>query len=160
MVLKITRRSLVSQTPVIAMNKVTIGEQMKHEPAPVITHRRWGWLVLFTSSATLLCCALPIVLVMLGLGAVSASLFSSLPFLVTLANYKLLIFLASAVLLGLSGWALFRANRVCPTGPELARQCNKVHRFNKTVWALSILIWLIGFVAAYLALPIMSILEN
>jgi len=50
-----------------------------------INQGRWGWLVLFTSSATLICCALPILLVTLGLGAVSASLFSTLPFLVVLA---------------------------------------------------------------------------
>ena len=30
--------------------------------------RRWGWLVVFTTTSTLLCCALPIALVSLGLG--------------------------------------------------------------------------------------------
>jgi len=49
---------------------------------------RWAWLVLFAFSTTLVCCALPILLVSLGLGAVSASLFANLPFLVTLAQYK------------------------------------------------------------------------
>jgi mercuric ion transport protein len=31
--------------------------------------RSWSWLLLFTTSGTLLCCALPITLVTLGLGA-------------------------------------------------------------------------------------------
>ena len=41
--------------------------------------RYWGWLVLFASSTTLICCALPILLVTLGLGAVSAALFANIP---------------------------------------------------------------------------------
>jgi hypothetical protein len=70
--------------------------------------RRWGWLVLFTSSSTLICCALPIFLVTLGLGAVSATLFETLPFLVTLAKHKLWMFVGSAAMLALGGWALYR----------------------------------------------------
>ena len=121
---------------------------------------RWGWLALFTSSATLLCCALPILLVTLGFGAVSASLFSALPFLVSLAKYKLFIFLASALFLGLGGWSLFRANRHCPIDPVLADQCFKAHKFNKIVWFVSVVIWLIGFTAAYLALPLMLMINS
>ena len=47
----------------------------------------WGWLILFASTSTLLCCALPILLVSLGLGAVVVSMASSLPFLVTLSQH-------------------------------------------------------------------------
>lgn len=127
---------------------------------PALNTSRWSWLVLFTSSATLVCCALPIILVTLGLGAVSASLFSTLPFLVTLTHYKLAMFIVSAVLLGLGGWALFRSNRHCPIDPVLAQQCNKAHRFNKWLWGLSVFIWLLGFSAAYLALPVLLYFET
>lgn len=122
--------------------------------------RRWGWLALFTSSATLVCCALPILLVTLGLGAVSASLFSTLPFLVSLAQHKTIIFLASALLLVVSGWSLFRHNRHCPIDPDLAEQCRKAHSINKLIWLSSVAIWVVGFSAAYLILPISLMLEN
>jgi len=115
---------------------------------------RWGWFMLFTSSTTLICCALPILLVSLGFGAVSASIFSSLPFLVTIAHYKQATFALSGLILAIAAWAVFRANRVCPTDPELAAQCERAHGFNKSALFISLALWLVGFAAAYLALPI------
>jgi len=86
----------------------------------IARQKKWGWFVLFTSSSTLLCCALPILLVTLGLGAVSATLFETLPILVTIAQNKLWMFVGSAVLLAFSGVALYRPGRHCPTDPVLA----------------------------------------
>ena len=40
-----------------------------------------AWLALFASTGTLICCALPIVFVMLGLGATVAAISLSVPFL-------------------------------------------------------------------------------
>ncbi len=117
---------------------------------------RWGWLVLFTSLSTLICCALPILLVTLGLGAVSASLFSTFPVLVSITKHKLLIFAITSVLLGLSAWAIFRPNRACPSDPDLALICERSHRFNKRAWFTSVIVWLIGFSTAYLALPLFN----
>lgn len=115
---------------------------------------RWGWLILFTSSSTLICCALPILLVSLGLGAVSASLFSTLPFLTTVAQYKSLVFMMSAAVLAVATWAVFRPNRACPTEPEVAGECQRADSFNRRVVKLSIFLWLMGFSAAYLSLPV------
>jgi len=118
------------------------------------TTRRWGWLVLFASSTTLVCCALPILLVSVGLGAVSASLFANVPFLVTFAQYKTWMFGASGGLLAFSAWLLFRSGRACPADPELAELCEKAQRWNiKLFWA-SIGIWAVGLGTAYLALPV------
>lgn len=128
--------------------------------AATIEQNRWGWLVLFTSSSTLICCALPIILVTLGLGAVSASLFETLPFLVTLTKYKLWMFLGSAAILTLGGWALYRPGRYCPTDPSLAAKCNAAHRWNKRIWRASIIIWIIGFFAAYLSLPLYELFSG
>ena len=69
-----------------------------------------GWLVLFTSSTTLICGALPIVLVSLGLGAVSASWFSNLPFLVIVAQYKTLLFILSGGVLAIAAYLVFKPN--------------------------------------------------
>ena len=121
---------------------------------------RWGWLVLFASSSTLVCCALPIIFVTLGLGAVSATLFETLPFLVTLTKYKLWMFLGSAAILTLGGWSLYRPGRYCPTDPILAAKCNAVHRWNKRIWWASIIIWWVGFFAAYLSLPLYELLAG
>ncbi len=122
--------------------------------------RKWSWIVLFASSTTLVCCALPIFLVTLGLGAVSASLFANLPFLVTLAQYKAWMFAGSGGVLVLAAWLLFRSGRVCPADPDLAEQCEKAHRWNTRFFWVSVGIWVAGFGTAYLALPVYLWLEG
>src|ERR1700741_5031127 len=58
------------------------------------------YLSLFTSFATLLCCALPSLLVLLGLGATVASFLSAVPWLVTLSRHKVWVFAVSGLLIG------------------------------------------------------------
>ena len=121
---------------------------------------KWGWIVLFTSTTTLVCCALPIMLVAVGMGAVSAALFSNLPFLGVLAANKVWLFSISAGLLLLAAWALFRPGRTCPTDPVLAKRCNSADRWNKRLLIASASIWAIGFVAAYLSVPMLNTYER
>lgn len=112
------------------------------------------WLTLFATTGTLICCALPIALVTLGLGATVAALTSSFPFLVTLSEHKAWVFAGSGALLGLSGWLLYRSGRSCPADPELGELCNRTQVWNRRVYWTSVAIWGIGFFAAFLALPI------
>lgn len=112
------------------------------------------WLALFTTTGTLICCALPIALVTLGLGATVAALTSSFPFLVALSEHKAWVFAGSGALLGLSGWLLYRPGRSCPADPELGGLCNRAQVWNRRIYRASVAIWGVGFAAAYLALPI------
>ncbi len=124
------------------------------------TSRRWTWLLLFASSTTLICCALPILLVSLGLGAVSAALFANLPVLMSLAKYKAWMFGVIGGVLALTAWLLFRPGRACPADPALAEQCENIRRWNIRFYWTSVAVWLIGFGTAYLALPIYLWLEG
>lgn len=70
----------------------------------VFAQRRRGsvvlsYLSLFTSFGTLLCCALPSLLVLLGLGATVASFLSAVPWLVTLSRHKTWVFAIAGVLI-------------------------------------------------------------
>src|SRR6266436_5528053 len=58
-----------------------------------------SYLSLFTSFGTLLCCALPSLLVLLGLGATVASFLSLVPWLVTLSHHKSWVFAISGLLI-------------------------------------------------------------
>src|SRR5579863_5915425 len=58
-----------------------------------------GYLSLFTSLGTLLCCALPSLLVLLGLGATVASVLSLVPWLVALSHHKNWVFIVAGVLI-------------------------------------------------------------
>ena len=59
-----------------------------------------GFLSLFTSFGTLLCCALPSLLVLLGLGSTVASFLSAVPWLVNLSRQKTWVFAISGLLIG------------------------------------------------------------
>src|SRR3954452_18205135 len=74
------------------------------EPTLLSTPPRIGsgvlsYLSLFTSFSTLLCCALPSLLVLFGLGATVASVLSQVPWLVTMSHHKHWVFLTAGVLI-------------------------------------------------------------
>ncbi len=117
--------------------------------------RFWGWTLIFTTSATLICCAIPIVLVTLGLGATVASLVSAAPWLITLSLYKGWTFGISGALIATAAWAIYRPGRVCPTDPVLAAACENADRWNKRFVLGSGVMWCVGLLAAY-GLPILA----
>jgi hypothetical protein len=116
-------------------------------------------LTLLLSGGTLLCCALPLMLITLGLGSVVAYMTNALPWLVTLSHYKPWMFLISGVYLTLIGWLIYRPGRSCPADPELARLCARADRFNRTILWVAIGIFAIGFFAAYLLFPLRTWLK-
>ncbi len=115
---------------------------------------RTTWLTLFASTGTLICCALPIIFVSLGFGATVAALTSSFPFLITLSLHKVWIFAFSGAMLVLSGWLMYRPGRSCPTDSEQGRICHTSQTWNRRLYWSSLVIWGIGFFAAFLALPL------
>lgn len=89
-------------------------------------------LALFTSSGTLICCALPILVVSVaGLGSVVAAFTSNFPFLVALSQNKEWVFAGSALTLAITAWLLWRPGRVCPSDPVQARWYNAVQTRNR-----------------------------
>jgi len=117
-----------------------------------------SWLTLFASTGTLVCCAIPIVLVTLGLGATVAAMTSSFPAIVMLGEQKAWVFGLSAFLLVASTWLLYRPGRACSADPAEAQMCNRAHTWNRRVLGLSMVFWSLGFFAAFLALPLRKVL--
>lgn len=113
-----------------------------------------SWLALIVSTGTLLCCALPIALVLFGFGAAVAAISSNFSFLTTLSLHKAWIFVASGGLLAVSGWLVYRPGRTCPPETGAGELCDVVAHGSQRVFRLSVAIWAIGFFAAYLALPL------
>lgn len=118
-----------------------------------------GWLTLFASSGTLVCCALPILLVSMGFGAVAASLNYNIPGLVILAENKAWALGLSALLLLFLAWVIWRPGQNCPTDPRLAAYCEKAKKWNRRIFRFSVTIWAIGFFFSYLLLPLRQFLE-
>lgn len=125
------------------------------------------------------CCALPIVLVTLGMGSVVASVVSVLPWLAWLSQYKAITFSVTALVLAYSGWRLRSFNRVTHkfAGSEFGRpqdgpqaepqgrgeQCSiedgKRLKWQKRLLRISAAIFGIAVFAAYALLPITLWLE-
>lgn len=113
-----------------------------------------NWFTLFASSGTLICCALPIIMVALGMGATVVALTSALPFLIFLSKHKIWVFIFSGLMLAISAWFIYRPNQICPADPQQAQACATAKKWNKRIYWFSVIIWSIGFFAAFLALPL------
>lgn len=127
---------------------------------PRIGEGVFAFLALFTSAGTMICCALPILLVTLGLGSAVVGLTGAFPWLVTLSSHKEWVFGVSAALLAVGGWMLYRRGRSCPTDPSLAQLCNRLDRWNRRIYWAGLGIWCVGFFAAFLLLPITQALAS
>ena len=109
-----------------------------------------AWLSLFTSTGTLLCCALPSLLVALGMGATMAGLVTTFPQLIWLSQYKAYIFISSGVMLVLSAYLQYRARyEPCPIDPSQAQTCKKGRKYSMWILCVSCAVWLIGAFFAF-----------
>jgi mercuric ion transport protein len=122
-----------------------------------------SYFSLFTSVGTLLCCALPSLLVLAGLGASVASTLSALPWLVTLSRHKHWTFAISGTLIALSFLNMYylaprlRARACDPANPSA---CDNASNLAKTLLWISAAIYAIGFSAAYALGPLLTKLDN
>ena len=109
-------------------------------------------LSLFTSGGTLICCALPALLVSLGAGAVMASVVSSVPQIVWFSEHKLGVFIFAGMMLSISGFLQWKARSLpCPSDKELAELCNKTRVNSLRIYFFSVSVFLIGGFMAFVA---------
>lgn len=123
-----------------------------------LKHSRLSSLfALFTSSGTLICCALPALLVSIGAGAAMSSLVTTVPQLVWFSEYKVLVFLFAGCMLILSGILQWRArNAPCPANPVLALQCMKTRQWSFKLYLFSVIIFTVGGFFAFIAPAILA----
>lgn len=109
-------------------------------------------LSLFTSGGTLICCALPALLVSLGAGAALSSLVAAVPQLVWFSLHKDIVFGAGALMLAAAGLLQWRARSLpCPADPALAAACGASRRSAARLYLVSLAIYLTGAFFAFLA---------
>lgn len=111
-----------------------------------------NYLTLFGSLSTLICCALPSLLVSLGLGAVMAGLASNVPGLIWVSEHKTGVFVFAGVMLFLNGLLLWRnRNAPCPIDPALRDACIRGRKTSKYLYFVSLIVYFAGFFFAYVA---------
>jgi hypothetical protein len=98
-----------------------------------------AFTALLASSATLVCCVLPAVMVSLGAGAAVVGLITTFPQLIWLSERKAAVFGIATALLVISGLLLVWARRLpCPLDSELGRKCMRLRKFGAQLYAVSV----------------------
>ena len=106
---------------------------------------------LFGSLSTLLCCALPVTLVSIGMGATFASLTATFPQVIWLVERKNYLFGLTAILLIISYILMKRSeNEPCPIDPELRKACQTGRKWSARIYWFTLIIYLIGFFTSYI----------
>jgi hypothetical protein len=122
-----------------------------------------NYFSLFTSLSTLLCCALPSLLVLFGLGASVASMLSFMPWLVTLSRHKQWTFSISGVLIALSFINMYyvapriRAKECSADDPSA---CDEASKLSRVLLWVSAVIYTVGVFVAYVLGPILARLDG
>ena len=132
---------------------------------PRIRSGALSYLSLFTSLSTLLCCALPSLFVLFGLGATVASVLSQAPWLVAMSHHKHWVFLIAGLLISANFVYLYAVapklqakNEACD--PNDPGACQTASRFSRIVLWCSAVLYLIGCFTAYLLGPILVRLDS
>ena len=107
-----------------------------------------AWLSLFGSFGTLLCCALPSLMVVLGLGATLAGWVGRFPQLVWLSDNKAWLFGISAALLTVTFFVrLWAAKLPCPI--DARENCESTRRWSGRVYWFAVGITLFGVIFTF-----------
>ena len=107
-------------------------------------------LSLFTSLGTLICCALPALLISIGMGASLASFVSAFPWIIFISKYKIQTFTLAAVLLIVSVYLFWQGRDApCPSDPIQAKICSKLRFINLIMLFISLVTYLAGFFFAF-----------
>jgi hypothetical protein len=120
-----------------------------------------SYLSLFASVGTLLCCALPSLLVLFGLGATVASVLSEVPWLVTMSHHKHWAFIVAGILISgnfvyvyaIAPKLQMRSGACDPDDPA---GCQTASRFSRVVLWCSVVLYLVGGFTAYILGPLLA----
>lgn len=115
-----------------------------------------SWLSLFTSVGTLICCALPSLLVFIGLGTTVVSLLSVAPWLVLLSQHKAWVFAGAGVLIALNVVYVYVvaprlrvAHQACPADVAVTA-CGAGEKLSRVTLWISIALYGVGFFTAFI----------
>ena len=109
----------------------------------------FSWFGLFSSFGTLLCCAIPSTLVLLGFGATLASFLGNFPQLIWLSENKAYVFGLSFLMLGISyAGQRYAQMQVCPIDKK--EDCEKTKDWSKPLFWFSFGINVLGSFYAFI----------
>lgn len=105
---------------------------------------------LFGSMSTLLCCALPVTLVSIGMGATFASLTATFPQVIWLTERKEALFILTGIMLALSYYFMKKSEAIpCPTDLKQRDVCQTTKPKTTFLFWLSLCLYGVGLSFSY-----------
>ncbi len=138
-----------------AMNATVPNQEVRGVKEKIIS-----FLALFTSTGTLLCCALPASLAAIAGGSAVVGLMSTFPWLAPLSQHKGWIFLVAGVLIGFNALLSFRPKGAVACAITGGKGCEVAGRFSRVMLWTSIVVYAIGVFMSYAIVPILRLLEG
>lgn len=117
-----------------------------------------SFLALFGSTATLLCCALPALLIIVAGGATVGALLSAFPWIIPLSRHKEWIFLMAGLLLVFNGILHFWPKGKVACAVTGGKGCEVAGGFTKGIFWLAVFLYGVGAFVAYPLVPILRFL--
>ncbi len=118
------------------------------------------FFALFTSTGTLLCCALPATLAAIAGGSAVTSLISAFPWLIPLSRHKVWIFLTAGILLIVSGIFTLRPQSKLACAINGGKGCEAAGSFSRNILYIALAIYGIGLFFAYLLTPVLRWMDS
>ncbi len=116
-----------------------------------------AWVSLLASSGTLVCCAVPALLVMLGAGAALSGLVTAVPQIVWLSEHKGAVFGVAAALMLAAGVLQWRNRHApCPLDPRLRAACLRTRRWSFRIYLVSLALLALGAAFAFVLPALMA----
>ena len=126
--------------------------------------RLLGYLSLFTSLGTLVCCALPSLFILFGLGAAVASTLSVFPWLVALSRHKGWVFGVSGILIAAGLIQVYFVSPKLKGSADACSvddpSCDTAARITKICLWFSAAVYAVGVFTAFALGPILGWLDS
>lgn len=117
-------------------------------------------LALFTSTGTLLCCAIPAALAAVAGGAAIAAYVSAVPWVIPLSRHKGWIFLVAGTLIALNVFLLLHGRRWRATCAVDGGGCETAGRFTRSSLWLAAAVYGVGAFMTYGVVPLLELVEK
>lgn len=158
MQLKLVEEAQLSEKAIQEATELPVRTQQTRMSEPdSLRQKTASVLALFTSTGTLICCALPSALAALAGGSAVVSLVSTFPWLVPLSQNKEWIFVGAGLMIALSAFLTFRPKGTVACSIAGGEGCKTAGRFQKAMFWTSTGIYGIGVFFAYGLLPLMKL---
>lgn len=118
-----------------------------------------NFLSLFTSTGTLLCCALPAAIAAVAGGAAVGAFIAIFPWLIPLSRHKTWLFLIAGLFILVNGALTLRPQGKVACTITGGKGCEVAGRFTKVMFWTSVAIYAIGVFFAYGLAPLLRWLE-